>query len=169
VKRNPGSSNASAGDARTGGGHPVLANPIPAVGIVVKRNPGSSNARTGFGPVTVGPGDANEPECSSNPIPGVGIVVKKGGSSTARSASNVPPNTEWGGDYGATSNMRSRINELEAKLQAFGLLARGISVGSTSWSDLSSAAPGSGGGGGGGGCGGDLRPGNRWRPQHQGG
>ena len=187
VKRNPGSSNARIGPSGSGeefggGEEPQFAsNPIPAVGIVVKRQPGTSSERTGFGPVSVGPGDANEPDCSSNPIPGVGIVVKRNPKkSTARSASNVPPNTEWGGEYGATSNMRSRINDLEAKLQAFGLLARGVAIGTTSWSDLSSAAPGAnlklgaqnggvervgsghGGmaGGGGGGCGGDLHPGS---------
>jgi len=166
IKRNPGAGGwgrvrPGGNEEDDGGEEPQFSsNPIPAVGIVVKRNPGSSNARTSSGVATVSHGDANEPVCSSNPIPGVGIIVKRNPKkSTARSASNVPPNTEWGGEYGATSNMRSRIDALEAKLQAFGLLARGVAIGTTSWGDLSSAAPGFGGGGGGG-CGGDLHPGS---------
>jgi hypothetical protein len=139
-------------------------NPIPGVGIVVKRNPGSSSARTGTGAVTVGPGDLGEPEFSSNPIPGVGIVVKHNvagdvavpvfssnpipgvgivvkrnpKSTTARSGAPVPENTEWGGEYGATANMRSRLNELETILAGTSKLVGGLSHGTESFTDLSS-------------------------------
>lgn len=190
IKRNPGAGGSGrvrpGGNEEEGGGEEpsCSSNPIPGVGIIVKRRPGSSTARTSSGVATVGEGDGGEPQCSSNPIPGVGIVVKHNPiKTTARSASNVPPNSGWGGEYGAASNMRSRIDALETKLQAFGLLAcRGVVSGVATFNDLSSSATSAGlrlgaanggiesvgtgdaspgfGGGGGGGSGGELRPGN---------
>jgi YD repeat-containing protein len=116
----------------------------------------------GSGGTTVGEGDGGGPLLSSNPIPGVGIVVKRNPKkTTARSGGPIPPNSEWGGEYGASANMRSRLNELETVLHSTRRGFGGISVGADAFSDLASSAVDHGSSlGGGSDPGGDLLPGS---------